>query len=196
MGKQINDIISEYEQVQLEQSSSGRWHLFNDGTDEFGFYNHAGTPEGNVTADIGSRAVDTTNGALYIKTTDSANTGWVAMAKITDVSAGITWNEETGTSATMAVNNGYIANNASLVTLTLPTTAAVGDIVRVAGKGAGLFRIAQNASEVIHYVDTDTTTGTGGSLTAIEQYAAIELVCTVADTAWTVLSSVGNYTVV
>lgn len=31
----------------------------------------------------------------------------------------------------MSVNNGYIANNASLVTLTLPTTAAVGDIVEV-----------------------------------------------------------------
>lgn len=109
---------------------------------------------------------------------------------------GVTWNEETGTSASMAIGNGYIANNASLVTLTLPATAAIGDTVQVVGKGAGLFRIAQNAGQTIHYVDTDTTTGAGGSLTAIEQYAAIEIVCITANTDWAVLDSAGNYTVV
>ena len=109
---------------------------------------------------------------------------------------GMTYNEETGTSATMAVGNAYIANNAGLVTLTLPTTAAVGDVVAAIGKGAGLFKIAQNASQIIHYIDVDTTTGTGGSLTAIERYNSIELVCIVADTEWVVRFSTGNWTVV
>lgn len=109
---------------------------------------------------------------------------------------GMTWNEETGTSATMSVDNGYIANNAGLVTLTLPTTAAVGSIVRVVGKGAGGWRIAQNASEIIHFGASDTTTGVGGYLEFTQQYDAVELVCIVADTEWVVISSIGNITVV
>lgn len=109
---------------------------------------------------------------------------------------GITWNEETGTSATMAVNNGYIANNAGLVTLTLPTTAAVGDVVRVAGSGAGGWAVAQNASEIIHFGSTDSTTGVGGSLASTVRYDAVELLCIVANTEWSVISSLGNITIV
>lgn len=52
--------------------------------------------------------------------------------------AGFTWNEITGTSSGMAVNNGYIANNAGLVTLTLPASAALGSVIEVAGKGSGV----------------------------------------------------------
>ena len=54
----------------------------------------------------------------------------------------------------MSVNNGYIANNAGLVTLTLPDTAALGDEVLVQGKGAGGWLIAQNASETIYFGET------------------------------------------
>lgn len=109
---------------------------------------------------------------------------------------GMTWTEVTGTSQSAAVNNGYIANNAGLVTVTIPTTAAVGDIVRVGGKGTGLFKIAQNASQTIHYGNVDTTTGTGGSLTATNRYDTIELICITANTDFLVLSSVGSFTVV
>lgn len=109
---------------------------------------------------------------------------------------GITWNEETGTSANMAVDNGYIANNAALVTLTLPDTAAVGSVVRVAGKGAGGWRIAQNAGETIRFSSQSTTTGVGGYLEFTQQYDAVELVCITANTDWVVISSVGNITVV
>lgn len=108
---------------------------------------------------------------------------------------GTTWSEVTGTSQSAAVNSGYICNNAGLVTVTLPTTAAVGDILEIAGKGAGLWTIAQNASEVIHFGNLDTTTGITGGITATHRRDCIKLVCTVADTEWTVLSSVGNLTV-
>jgi hypothetical protein len=106
------------------------------------------------------------------------------------------WNEETGTSATMVVGNGYIANNVGLVTLTLPATASLGDTIQIVGKGAGLYKVAQNAGQTIHFINTDTTTGVGGSLTAIEQYAALELVCITANIEWAVLDSAGNFTVV
>ncbi len=109
---------------------------------------------------------------------------------------GIAWTEVTGTSQSAAVNNGYILNNAGLVTVTLPSTAAVGSIVRVAGKGAGGWKVAQNASGVIHFDGTDTTTGTGGSLASTVRYDAVEMVCIVANNEWVVISSVGNITIV
>ena len=109
---------------------------------------------------------------------------------------GLTWNEVTGTSQSAAVNNGYITNNVALVTVTIPTTASVGDVVRVAGSGAGGWKVAQNASEIIHFGNQDTTTGTGGSLASTNRYDAVELVCIVADTEWVVASSIGNLTVV
>lgn len=115
---------------------------------------------------------------------------------ITATAGGMPWTEVTGTSQAMSVQNGYIANNAGLVTLTLPTTASIGEIVQILGKGAGLFSIAQNAGQTIHYISTDTTTGVGGSLTAIQQYACLELICITTNTDWVVVDSTGSFTVV
>jgi hypothetical protein len=96
----------------------------------------------------------------------------------------------------MSVNIGYIANNVALVTLTLPTTSAVGSVIEVVGKGAGGWRISQNASELIHFGNVNSTTGTGGYLQSTLTYDAIRIVCTVADTEWTVLSVQGNITII
>ncbi len=96
----------------------------------------------------------------------------------------------------MAVNTGYTANNAALVTLTLPATAAFGSVIAVVGKGAGLWKIAQNASQTIHFGFVNTTTGTGGSLASTLQYDVVYLVCTTANTDFTVVQSIGNITVV
>lgn len=118
-----------------------------------------------------------------------------AAANGTGGGTGITWNEVTGTTQTAAINNGYIANNASQVVITLPTTAALGSIVEVTGKGAGGWKIAQNASGVIHFGNQNTTTGTGGSLTNVQTYDSVRLVCIVANNEWVVLSAQGNITV-
>jgi hypothetical protein len=93
---------------------------------------------------------------------------------------------------TAEVNNGYLTNKGTLLTLTLPTTAAVGSMLRVSGMNAGLWKIAQNASQVIHFGKTDTTTGTGGFLLATQARDSVELVCCVANNEWNVISSVGN----
>lgn len=140
----------------------------------------SGTPTAaTLTAGTG---VTITNGAGTI--TIAATTG------------GTPWTEVTGTSQSMAVNNGYIANNAALVTCTLPTTAAVGEFVKVDGKGAGLFKIGQNASQVIHTGTTDTTTGTGGSLTATNRYDCLTLRCITANTDWVLEHVKGAFTIV
>lgn len=108
----------------------------------------------------------------------------------------VTWNEVTGTSQAAAVNNGYVCNNASLVTVTLPDTAAFGSIVRIAGKGDGGWKVAQNAGETIYWDEsTATTTGATGYLQSTDDYNYIELLCITADTDWLVTSVKGNITV-
>jgi len=97
---------------------------------------------------------------------------------------------------TAAINTGYIANKGTLLTLTLPTTAAVGSVIRVSGMNAGLWKIAQNASGIIHFGKTDTTTGVGGYISSTLARDAVELVCVVANNEWNVISSVGNITIV
>lgn len=100
--------------------------------------------------------------------------------------------EVTGTSATMVIGISYIANNGSLVTLTLPTTAVAGTLIKVAGFGAGGWKIAQNASQVIKSTASTTTTGTGGTLSSGGRYDCVELICGTANTTWTVMNSTGT----
>jgi hypothetical protein len=104
------------------------------------------------------------------------------------------WTDVTGTTQQAAVNNGYIANNAALVTITLPATAAVGKIIAIVGKGAGGWKIAQNASQLINFGSVVTTTGATGYLSSTNAYDSIELVCVVANTTFVVRSSQGNIT--
>jgi hypothetical protein len=125
-----------------------------------------------------------------ITVTPTANT-----ITISSSSAGVPWTAVTGTSQAMAINNGYITNNAGLVTVTLPSTAAVGTIEWVAGEGAGGWLIAQHAGQNIIFESATTTTGTGGSLASTVQYDSVQLLCIVANTTWSVISSVGNITV-
>jgi hypothetical protein len=107
---------------------------------------------------------------------------------------GETVTEVTGTSQTAAGDNSYITNNASLVTITLPSSMALGEKIRVIGKGAGGWKIAQNAGQVIYFGSSATTSGTGGSLASNNQRDVVEIMCTTADTDFTVISSIGNMT--
>lgn len=113
----------------------------------------------------------------------SGTAGWAA-------SASFTWSTVTGTTQAMSASNGYVANNASLVTLTLPATASVGDTFIIVGLGAGGYRIAQRASQLIRFGSAVTTTGTGGSLSSTNQYDTIRIVCIVANTTFSVVDSV------
>ena len=107
---------------------------------------------------------------------------------------GISWSAVTA-NTTMAVGTGSLANKATLLTLTLPATSAVGETVRVAGMNAGLWKVAQAANQYIKFGNQNTTTGTGGSLASVSTYDAVELVCIEANVGWVVVSSQGNITV-
>ncbi|CAB4127777.1 hypothetical protein UFOVP97_35 [uncultured Caudovirales phage] len=107
------------------------------------------------------------------------------------------WHDVTSTPVTMAPNSGYVSDDgASLVTLTLPAVAAFGSTFKIVGKASGLWTIAQNAGQTIHYGAYNTMTGGAGSLSSTLQYDCVELVCVTANTDFVVQSSIGNLTVV
>ena len=106
----------------------------------------------------------------------------------------LNWSEVTGTSQAATINSGYICNNAGLVTVTLPSSAAQGTMLSLAGKGAGGWKLAQNAGQNIRFGSVTTTTGVGGYLSSYNQYDAVTMVCSSADVTWVVVASQGNIT--
>lgn len=109
---------------------------------------------------------------------------------------GATWTNVTGTTQSITPNVSYTANNAGLVTFTLPTAATAGTIISIEGNGAGGWTIAQNASQSVNFLSQTTTVGTGGSLSSTNRYDRVQLRCVVANTTWNVITAIGNLTVV
>lgn len=110
--------------------------------------------------------------------------------------SGYVWNNVTTTSQAMSVDNGYVANNAGLVTLTLPATAAFGTGMAIIGLGAGGWVMAQNAGQTVHIGSAQSTVGVGGSIASTNRYDSLELICTVANTTWSILGGgQGTFTV-
>lgn len=102
----------------------------------------------------------------------------------------------TGTSQIMISNFIYIANNGSLITFALPTTANIGDILCVVGQGAGGWTITQGSSQQIR-VGSNATTITTGSVSSTNQSDALYLICITANSLWTTFCGPqGNLTIV
>jgi hypothetical protein len=141
----------------------------------------------------GSVALVATGDAGQVLTSNGA--GAAPTFQVNAGGGGMTWSA-VADDGNLSINTGTIANKGTLLTITLPTTAAVGSVIRISGMGAGGWKLAQNASEIIHFGNTDTTTGTDGYLASSHIRDAVELVCCVADTEWNVVSSIGNITIV
>lgn len=150
----------------------------------------------------------TTHGQLYVGRTGNTPV-WAtptATAPLTAVlsagtlsftftGGGLAFSVISGTSATLAVGNAYSTDNASLVTLTLPTSAIVGDIIEISGRGAGGWKVAQNSGQTIRLGSAASTTGVTGSLDSANRYDVVTLRCIVANTDFTVVSKIGSPTV-
>lgn len=151
----------------------------------------AGTGQQNTCFIAGITGVTTSNSQMV---TLNTSTGQLGAATI-PVSA-LTWSVITADQSAV-VNNGYVANKAGLLILTLPTTSAVGSLIELTGMNTALgWQIAQNANQIIHFGNVNTTTGVAGSLASTLTYDAVRIVCNVANLEWIVLSSQGNITYV
>ena len=94
----------------------------------------------------------------------------------------------TTTSQAMSWGSMYIVNNSSRVTLTLPTSAPLGSVLRIVSIGTGGWTIAQNSGQSIRVSSTSVSTvGTGGSVSSNGAKDSIFLICTVANTTWKAL---------
>lgn len=96
----------------------------------------------------------------------------------------IPYTEVLGVSQLMAPNNGYIASNLAQVTLTLPAVIPIGARFEICGKGAGGWRIAQQAvpAQQIQIGSLATTAGAAGSVSSANQWDSLILVCVTANT--------------
>jgi len=96
----------------------------------------------------------------------------------------------------MQIDSGYITNKAgTAASMLLPATAPVGSAISVVGRGATGWIITQAAGQSINMNSVSTTVGVGGSLASSAQFNSVNLICTIANTTWTVINSEGVLTV-
>ena len=97
------------------------------------------------------------------------------------------------TSSPQAISNGsaYIANMGTLVTFTLPVTAAIGTRFRIVGLGAGGWLLTENTGQTIHYRASSSTT-TSGSVDATGLYNSLTFVCVTANSDWVITQAIGS----
>lgn len=107
----------------------------------------------------------------------------------------VTWLNETA-NTTLVVNYGYVADSASRITFTLPTTASFGDIIKIQGFGAGGWKIAQNPGQSIRFGTQTTTTGETGYLASTNANDSLTLICVSENLVWEVREPLGSITYV
>ena len=101
-----------------------------------------------------------------------------------------------GASQALANNNGYICGSGGAISLSLPASAAVGDIIEVALSGSTSWTITQGAGQQVRLGNVQTTAGIGGSLASTAQGDWITLICDVNGTHWIARTEQGSINVV
>ena len=109
---------------------------------------------------------------------------------------GFSWANVTGATQTLIAGNGYVADRGSLITFSLPATAAFGDSYSIVGLAAGGWIVSQNSGQSIIIGNQTTTSGAAGSLASSLASDVITLLCVAANTTFKVIDSIGNITVV
>ncbi len=153
------------------------------------------TSTGNATifATMSTNYVLLGNGTATPQQVAPGASGSSLMSNGTTWAAGGAYVVETTTSRTMTAFQPVIANNAGLVTLTIPATTAVGDVFEVVGLGAGLWKVQANTGQIVNF--GSGATSSAGSITATNRYDSLKFVCVVANTTFVVTPNVGNMTI-
>lgn len=138
---------------------------------------------------IGSTGADPVPSALTAGTNISITNGAGSITIAATGLAGIGWTVVSGTSQAMTPDSGYIPNNIGLVTLTLPSTAAVGTVIYIQGLGTGGWKIAQNSGQNIQIGSVSSTIGVGGSVSSSNTFDSLTLLCVSVNTTWACLGA-------
>ena len=145
---------------------------------------------------IGSTGVDPVAATITAGTGVSVSNG-AGTITVNALGGGLSWSVVTGVSQSATVNNGYVANNAGQVVVTLPAVSAVGDVVGVTGiNNATGWKLAQNAGNQIFMGTSSTTAGATGYLESTATRDSVFVMCTSVNANWQVVTGpVGNITV-
>lgn len=178
---------------------------------------NAGNPNGSIAGKTYQLCWDSANKMLWVCTTTGSDTTavWTKSIQLTagtgisisqsgdniviDATGGtgIDWVEVTGTTQLMAVGHGYKANNASVVTLTLPVSSGFGDQINIMGFGAGGWHVAQGTGQKITIGSTTSTAGSSGYIESVNQFDSVVLICMEDNLTWQCLGAPqGNLTVI
>lgn len=173
---------------------------------------------GNITATLGNIVL--TDGLLSINGSTGTD-GQIILAKTADkplwgtvtagtgMSVGLAANALTLTctanalipwatvnaDAALVNNNAYInIKTPALLTMTLPAAAAVGTMIILQGSavGDGGWKITTGGGQNIQVGNQNAAT----SIASSDDNDSVTMICTVADTTWNVVASVGNLTIV
>lgn len=176
---------------------------------------NTGNPNSAIAGSTYQLCWDTVNSILYICTTTGTSSTAVWKKVITlsagsginisqsgnnitisSSATGLGWSSVSGPTM-MAINSGYVTTSSfGVVALTLPTTSVVGDAIQVIGNGSSGWEIIYGAGQYI-IIGSATSTVTSGSIASTNQYDALYLICTIANTAWqTVSGPQGDLTIV
>jgi hypothetical protein len=160
----------------------------------------------STTADAIVVLAKNTTATRYLSNTGTNNNPAWAQVVLTDgVSGvlpnanggGIVWSNVTGSTPTVAINNGYIAScTTGIQTFNVPATFAVGDRFAVtgsvAGTGTDYFVVQMNTGQTLY--KGSGSTSSGGTVTATSAHDCIEFQCVVANTTFSVIRSEGTLT--
>lgn len=155
------------------------------------------TLEGNNAVKVGPDVTGNINIVGVGNVVVTGNAGTYTLS-ITDTGGGFQWNNIVAVGAAMLAENGYVADAVGLLTFTLPTNSALGDTIKLMGKGSGGWTITYGANQNIIYGKATTTTTTG-SLSSTNANDCVELICSTASGTqpiFTVFSSIGNLSIV
>ena len=104
--------------------------------------------------------------------------------------SGLSWSQITSNTTAVAFHGYQVTSGTP--TITLPSTAAVGDMVGVMLSGGTSFVVRTSSTGVITLGGTSSSSNPA-SIQSIGTGEAVTLICKTANTGWQALSSVGNF---
>lgn len=152
----------------------------------------AGTPL-TVHTD-GSDAVESAGAISIVGAGGITTSGSGSTITIASLGAGLSWSVITADQTAVA-NSGYFCNKGSLLTLTLPSTTAVGDVIAVVNINGAAFSKILSANPGTIHAGSSTCTANTGSLTSTALGDTVFLVAQTTASVWYWYGVSGSWTV-
>ena len=145
---------------------------------------------------IAPATISGTDKVIIQDANDADNIKTVTAQSIANLSGGLQWSVITA-DTTAVMNQGYIVNSAARVIITIPASFSEGDELRIVGRGSGGWELAPVSAQQIYFGESSTLTGAGGGkLQSTQDRDCVEILGVLPNTELTVMSAVGNITVV